>query len=154
MNYINYCLLFHSNWNNWYNSHNWYNKAAMSCSMLQCAFNPHLLLLHIAGPAQSPRIDQPHPASVPSDSPEPSRRWPGAPAKSLLSGAEWFRCHWQELLAVCPGYFQRGWCIELVSCSWARIGPGNQQITASLKWINKYTKNKCHYIFNWYNYHS
>ncbi len=65
INHFNYCLLFHSNWNNRYNSHNSYNKAAMSHLMLQCAFTPHSLSLHIADLAQSPRMDQPHPASVP-----------------------------------------------------------------------------------------
>ncbi len=70
------------------------------------------------------------------------------PQNDCAGSAEWFRCHRQELLAVFPGYFQLGWLRELVSCSRARIGPGNRQIPASLRWTNKYTKNKCHNIFN------
>ncbi len=68
-------------------------------------------------------------------------------------GLEWFLCHWQELLAVSPGYSQVGWLRELVSFSWARIVFGNRQIPASLKdnivlnWYN------CYNIFNWYNHH-
>ncbi len=157
INHINYCLLF--SWNYWYNSnklkkwsnsHNWYNKAAMLHSMLQCSFNPigfhyisrdqpkaHELTNHILHP-----------------SPEPSRRSPGAPAKQLRRRCRMVLVSPKETTGSFPKILSLGWRKELVSCSRARKGPGNWQIPASLKWIDKYTKNKCHNIFNWYNYHS
>ncbi len=51
-----------------YNAHNCYNRTYTLHSLLQCAFKllqPHRPSLHIAGPAQSPRLDKPHPATVP-----------------------------------------------------------------------------------------
>ncbi len=76
------------------------------------------------------------------------------PEKDCACGAEWFRCHRQELLAVCPGYFQRGLRRELVSCSLVCIGPRNPQIRASLKSINKINTYNNHTWYNGYNYHS
>ncbi len=140
MNYIIYCLLFHSHWNNWCNSHNWYKKAAMSHSMLQCAFNPigfHYILQ-----------DQPKAHELTNHILHVVCRL-ALPQNDCAGSAEWFQCHWQKLLvlAVFPGYFRLGWRIELVSCSRACIGPENRQIPASLKWIHKYTSNKCHNSF-------
>jgi hypothetical protein len=62
------------------------------------------LSLHIAGPAQSPRIDKPHPASVPG--PLPAHR--ALPENDCAGGAELFLCHRQELRAVFPRYCRLG----------------------------------------------
>ncbi len=64
------------------------------------------------------------------------------PQNNCAGGAEWFRCHRQEPLAVSPGYFRWGWRRELVSCSRVRIVFGNRQIPASLK---------DNIVLNWYN---
>ena len=64
------------------------------------------------------------------------------PQNDRAGGAEWFRCHRQELLAASPGYSQWGWRRELVSCSRALIVFGNRQNPASL------TDN---IVLNWHN---
>ncbi len=69
------CRLIHSNCNKWYNAHNWYNRTYyMSHSHVAMCLQPHLPSLHIAGPARSPQIDKPHPASVPGTLPAVSGR--------------------------------------------------------------------------------
>ena len=148
MNYINYCLLF--DWNNWYNSHNWYNKAAVLHSMLQCAFNPigfhyisrdqpkaHELTNHILHP-----------------SPEPSRRSPGAPAKRLRRRCGMVPVSPTGTTGSFPKILSIGMTYRIGFLCRACIGPWNRKIPASLKWNNKYTSYKCHNIINWYNYHS
>ena len=71
------------------------------------------------------------------------------PERDCAVGAEWFRCHRQELRAVFPGYFQWGWRRELVSCSQAHIWPGNRLNPTNLKirkiWYSSYN------VYNWYN---
>ena len=70
------------------------------------------------------------------------------PGNDCAGGAELFLCHRQELRAVFPKYCRLGWRKELVSCSLARIGPGNQQNQASLQCI-KY--NNKFYMYNHHN---
>jgi hypothetical protein len=48
---------------------------------------PHLLSLHIAGPAQSPRIDKPHSASVPGTFPAVALRSRKTIAQAMLNGS-------------------------------------------------------------------
>jgi hypothetical protein len=48
---------------------------------------PQWLSLHIAGPAQSPRIDKPHPASVPGTLSTVAGRWRKTIAQAVRNGS-------------------------------------------------------------------
>ncbi len=50
-------------------------------------FHTHWRSLHIAGPAQSPRIDKPHPASVPGTLPAVAGRSLKTIAQAVLNGS-------------------------------------------------------------------
>ena len=75
------------------------------------------------------------------------------PQNDCAGGAEWFRCHRQELLAASPGYSQWGWRRELVSCSRARRLLVNRQNLASLTDNVVLNWHNCYNTFNWYNHH-
>ena len=97
--------------------------------MLQCALTPirsHWRSLHIAGPAKSPLIYKPHPASVPGTLPAVAGRSFKTIAQAVWNGScVTDRNYWQ--------FPQDTLRRELVSCSRARIVFGNRQIPASLK---------------------
>ncbi len=134
INYINYCLLFHLFWNNWYNIHNWHNIAACNIRCCNVPTTP-LAFITYSETSPKPRNWQNTSCIRPWNPPCGRRALRKTIAQAVQNG-----CHQQEPLAVFPGYFQLGWHIDLVSCSRARIGPGNRQIPASLKWINQYTR--------------
>ncbi len=87
INYINYFWLFHSNYNNWYIRQYWYDKSAMLYLIFAIYLQPHWLSLHIAGPAQSTRIDKPHPASIPGTLPAVAWRSLKTIAQAVLNGS-------------------------------------------------------------------
>ncbi len=149
INYFNYFLLLHSNWNNWYNS-------TTSLCRTRCRTVPSTLLAFIAycGTIPMPMSWQTTSCIRPRN-PAGGRR--ALPERDCAGVGEWFRCRRLELPAVFPGYFQLEWRRELVSCSLARIGHGNRQISANLKCFNQFNTNNTHNKYkwyNWYNYHS
>jgi hypothetical protein len=81
----------------------------------------------------------------------PSCLW-ARPGKGCACVAEWFQCHRQELQAVFPRYFQRGWLRELVSCSWVRKELREPTESSQPEMYNTYN---AYNAYQWYNnYHS
>ncbi len=120
LNYFNFFQLFHSNQNNWYNS------TASPCHTPCCTVpsTPYTFITY-RGTIQMPTSWQTT-SCIRRRLPASGRRAFPERGCAGAGGAEWFRCHRQELLAVFTGYFQWGWRRELVSCSWARIETENR----------------------------
>jgi hypothetical protein len=148
MNYFDYFQLFHSNWNNWYNS-------TTSPCQSPCRAVPSTPFAFITYRGTNPMpMSWQTTSCIRLQNPADGRL--ALPESECASCGDWFHCRWLEQQAVFPGYFQLGWQRELVSCSLARIGHGNRQIPANLE-FNEYNAYKTHYRYKWYywnNYHS
>ncbi len=146
INYFNYFLLFHSNWNHWYNS-------TSSPCRTPCRTVPSTLLAFITyrGTIQMPMSWQTTSCIRPRN-PAGGRR--ALPERDCAGGGEWFWCRRLELPAVFPEFFQLEWRKEFVSCSLARIGHGNRQISTNLKCFNQFNTYNTHNRYKWYNWYN
>jgi hypothetical protein len=103
-NYFNCFQLFHTSWNNWYNS-----TVTTSPCRTPCCTVPSTLFAFITYRGTIPMPMSWHTTSC------IRLRNPAGGRQALLEsecagGGEWFRCPRLEQQAVFPGYFQLEWC--------------------------------------------